>query len=125
MNDEHPWSGVIAVEGRRSVDGRLIHSSGLTWKTLPIALIRSEDWSIIGRVETIERVPTGEDGAHLIRAAGVSYGAALEPGTPTAITCSELERARIQGSEADFRSGVVRAVYLGTLPAWPECKIDG
>lgn len=122
--NEHPWTGVIGVEGRRSVDGRLIHSGGLAWKTMPIALI-DDGWKIIGRVETIERVPAdGEDGVHLLRATGVSYHAPLEAGMTTAMTCSDLQPDRKQGSEIDFRGGTVRAVYVGSTPAWPECMID-
>lgn len=121
--EEHPWSGIIAVEARRSADGRLLLSGSVRWKTLPVALIDTDGWSIMGRVDTIERIPSDDRTHHFIRASGVSYRP-LEVGTPIYVI-GNVDMARKQGQHVDMRGLDVRAVAVSAdAAAWPECKVD-
>lgn len=123
MSEEHPWSGIIAVEAKRASDGRLLLAGAVEWKRLPVALIDTDGWSVVGRVDKVERIYSEDRTHHLIRASGVSYRA-LEEGT-VVYAMSAADVARRQGSEMDIRGATLQAVAVSATPAaWPECKID-
>lgn len=49
-----PWRGILAVEGHRTSDGRMIGPGALSWPVLPIPL-EDREGNIVGRVDRVER----------------------------------------------------------------------
>lgn len=125
------WRGVIAVEDRVSVDGRLVERGGLQWSKLPLPLANSEGL-IVGWVDTITRDgdllrATGRLGVEGEELPDEALDAIVE-GLPLAAFVQALEvRAGTIGI-ARLKSGHVHYVNVitdGTEPAWPETVIDG
>lgn len=136
MSDPQPqvyatWRGVIAVEDRVSVDGRLVERGGLSWAALPLPLANS-DGLIVGWVDTITR-----DG-DMLRATGRLgvVDSPLDPEVYAAITVGLPLAAFVQALQvragtigvARLTSGLIHYVNVitdGSDSAWPETMIDG
>lgn len=111
----YPWRGVIAVEGKDTVDGRRIRPGALTFQRPPLTLMNMAGTQhAVGRVDDIAR-----DG-HLIIASGVTnlepgdYPAGMDVVNPDAIT---------DGPAIIMTKGEVCAVYVRCAAAWDEAVI--
>ncbi len=118
--EKHPWSGVIAVLDRKSVDGRTIPADVVTkWKATdkaPIPLIHQDSMTIAGSLEHVEVV----DG--MLRGSGLSFEK-LEAGTPLAVVLDKV--IMLPKPHAGIvKSAELRALYVTATPAWLECKVD-
>jgi hypothetical protein len=112
------WTGIIAIEGEPTGDGRLIAAGALSWPDHPLALTHEIDGHAIGTVEEIWR-----DG-DLIRAKGTikdtqlghfhSVGVALED--PQA-------EGGFDGSFSVIIKATVREVAIVASAAWADAQI--
>lgn len=118
--EEHAWRGVIAVEGQETSDGRIIEPGALAWK-LPVALIDTDGWSIVGRVDAVSR-----DGS-LIRAEGILFENApsLAGAYPTILVSEVKVRKGPRGSMV-FEACDLRTVTVlrSSADVWPECRFE-
>jgi hypothetical protein len=118
--EKHPWSGVIAVLDRESIDGRIIPADVVAkWSATeknPIPLIHQDSMTIAGSLEKVEVV----DG--MLRGAGQSFEK-LESGTPLAVVIDKMI-VLPKPHQGTVKSAELRALYITATPAWVECKVD-
>lgn len=129
------WSGIIAVEGEQSVDGRTIRPDGLTWGDEEIPLRQFvpmpsregyADAVTFGSVDPamIERREGG-----LIYAEGYVIEGALEVGMPLAITADRVEFVPDGDGNDETTSmtmvtgRIVEVVVPTQSPAWAQCVV--
>jgi hypothetical protein len=93
------WRSVLAVEGSPTGDGRLFELGALAWRDLPLTLLYmpatagGHDGSFpIGRIETIERMETGEGTAEIV--AEGSFAETDDPAVLEAIRSIEAGEQR-------------------------------
>jgi hypothetical protein len=113
---EIPWTGVIAVEGVDSTDGRHVEPGALTWSELPLPVMHDE--RLVGRVDKITR-----DGS-LIRASGVLFEIIQERTLAVTVDAIEVFPVGDGLSRMYFRAARIRNVFIGTDSIWPQCRID-
>lgn len=120
--DRHPWSGVIAVLDRESVDGRTIPSDVATaWKLsdkAPVALIDQATMTIVGTVESL-----AIEGVGILRASGFAHDEPIESGSGLAVVLGKAEY-QAKPQSLTVKSAELRAVWLTATPAWAECLVD-
>ena len=110
------WHGVIAVEGEVSVDGRLLRSGALTWRTVD-ALPLTRDGLRVGSVERVRRV-----GSELHAEGTVDVE--VEVGQPLAASVDGIVLGNSTAQVAEFTHGRLRAVELtSSSPAWDQCRV--
>lgn len=115
----NPWSGLIAHVGRETVDG-LRTLEGLEWDRLPLPLdAAGESAAVLGRIETIDRRPSGE-----VHATGTVD---LPPGTYAVAVSVASTGAQVLEAEPLRVSGRLlgAAVFPSdpTAAAWPDALI--
>lgn len=112
------WTGIIAVEGEPTGDGRLIAAGALTWPDHPLPLTHEIDGETIGTVEEISR-----DG-DLIRASGTikdaSYGYIHSVGV--SLTDPQAE-GDFDGSFSVVTKAEIREVAIVASAAWADAQI--
>jgi hypothetical protein len=101
------WQAVLAVEGTPTGDGRLFELGSITWRDLPLTLgymsatFHGDEGQVIpiGRIDTIERVSTGEGTADII-----GRGPFLDS-----------EDTQVMDAIATVQSGAVRGVSVDAI----------
>lgn len=133
-----PWSGVVAVVGVESVDGRLILADALDLSIGPSGIWLGDAGEGVARepIGTVEAVWT--DG-NLIRAAGTRLpvevprglaiivdGMHVAPQEPPTVVEEEDGTVTVTASTKPMtvEHARLRMVYVTDLPAWPECVMD-
>lgn len=109
------FTGVIAVEGRATPDGRLIEPGALSWDKKPTIAVVDAGNALIGAITSIERVE------EVIRVEGYFHGTPpSDRGASMAI-----DKQVMRPKTHVFTSAVIRAMYL--IPedqtVWPEARI--
>jgi hypothetical protein len=114
----HRWSGIIAIEGEPTGNGRLIANGALTWPEHDLPLTYEIDGRRIGSVEEIWR-----DG-DLIRAKGSIQDATLGHVHSVGVSLEEPQ------AEGDFEGGfsvvtkaAIREVAIVAAAAWADAQI--
>lgn len=119
------WRGTIAVEGKPSIDERLVLPGAFTWKPEPLALVQYDQGAAtrIGTVATIRRRPQ-EDGTTLIRAEGEITLAlwdmrreGLGVSVDGVLFAAERETPTV-------KHGRIHHVSVDASPIWEECTFD-
>lgn len=136
MSEAQPrtWRGVIAVEDRPSIDGRILERGSLSWEALPLPLAtpQGDDMLIIGWVDSITRDgdllrATGRIGD--VEKVGAEILEAIKVGTPLIpfVVPEEIRQGTVGGIQRLTKGRVYYAYVLtdGTESAWPETIIDG
>jgi hypothetical protein len=146
---ETPWSGVLAVEGVWTGDGRFIEDGGVTWADLPLPLMADRAFLdgggdghfgsfIAGRIDVIERVgseirgsgvlDSSEQAAEVVRrvAAGMANGISIDPDSVEVAVYDEVEEGlrfsalRIRGATVVPMAAFVEATITVDVPATTE-----
>lgn len=115
---EKQWTGVVGVEGKASLDGRLILPDAIVFPKsgTSVAVIDTTDWSLVGSADTFDRV--GE----FIHASGELR---IETDRVPVIYLSGIESpGRGRKDNVVISKGEVRAVLLVEKGAWPECAFE-
>lgn len=116
---EKKWTGIVAIEGATSLDGRLILPDALVFpkKDALVPVIDTTDWSLVGNADLFLR--SGE----IIRASGELR---IDTDRYPVVYLSGVEspghgrKGNVVISKAE-----VKAVLLVDKPAWPECRFEG
>lgn len=111
------WSAPIGVEGRHTVDGRIVEPGAVIFPKGQVAVIDHGN-HVIGYAENFRR-----DG-DLIRADGIFHREEDHPGSGAGIVMFLGGTVSPKGKPGVITEGTLRAVYLTPDPAWPECVID-
>lgn len=118
LRSDDTWSGVIAVEGTTTLDGRQVDVYGFHWEGLPLPLREGDGGQTIGTVDEIHR-----DG-RLIRASG-TFTQEHGPHHGLGVDVTHASFEEIDGVTY-LHNGRIRQVWLESEhgPAWPECQFD-
>ena len=120
------WSGVIAVEGRETLDGRLIRPGALTWEAegFPLLLVgtpeSSDYWDRrrVGTIEHIERLAGG-----IIRGEGFLTG-----DLPELLDLGVFVDHAVWDEHSFvpqvLNVGRIRSVTVGDEKCWDECVLE-
>lgn len=111
------WHGVIAFEGRLSVDGRIIDPGWLTWPGLPVPLRVAEAGGAVFNIGTVDTVHRYLD---VIVASGT-----FDDEINMIPILERVEMGTMQipvGIEID-PDGRLACLFLADVPAWPAARI--
>jgi hypothetical protein len=119
---ERNWTGVIALEGEQTDDGRLLAPGSLTWDALPLPLQQrsgaDKSAELVGTIEAIERVGSEIHASGRIR--GRESGQTASIGIEVDAASWDATIHRDGPSLQRLVSGRLRAAMVDGAPAWGD-----
>jgi hypothetical protein len=113
------WTGIIAIEGEPTGDGRLLAAGSLDWPDHPLALTHEIDGPQVGTVEEIWR-----DG-DLIRAKGTIEDANLGHFHSVGVALQDPQaEGDFDGSFSVVTKATIREVGIVAAAAWADAQIS-